>query len=228
MKKIIPILLFTMFLSSCSGLTPLLNLIATPTAVVIADTPTPGPTVTLIPTRDLFATLTSTPVTFTPTETPFIPDQPLTATPTPSSTARPPSTLQGNTFFTPQGTGFLAVLTSHYAIYYNTGACSPRTLTVTAHVQDLVHTDTVLIFMRPREKSDTMLLGDWSSGEMTQNDNGSYSYDISAVNIRKYYWFRNAWLEYQLVSYDEDRVELARTPVYDRSLSLVMCGSFSP
>lgn len=101
-------------------------------------------------------------------------------------------------------------------------------LTVTAFVKDIIRTDSVLIFMRPREKSDTMLLGDWSSGEMLQNDNGSYYYDISAVNIRKYYWFKDAWLEYQLVSFDEDRKELARSQVFDRNISLVMCRAISP
>jgi hypothetical protein len=113
-------------------------------------------------------------------------------------------------------------------LYYNTGSCLPRAITITAFVEDLVHTDSVLIFMRLREKSDTMLLGEWSSGEMLENENGSYRYEITAVKLRKYYWFRDAWLEYQLVSYDEDLVELARTQVFDRTLSLVMCRTFSP
>jgi hypothetical protein len=227
MKKLFPLALITIFLSGCSGLTPLLNLIATPTPLPPADTPTPQPTVTLIPTRDLFATLTSTPVTFTPTKTPLVPDQP-TETPTAQPTFRPPSTSQGSFILTPANSGFLTILVSNYVIYYNTGPCLPRTLTVTAFVQDIIRTDSVLIFMRPREKSDTMLLGDWSSGEMLQNENGSYYYDISAVNIRKYYWFKNAWLEYQLVSFDEDMQEIARSQVFDRNISLVMCQAISP
>lgn len=100
----------------------------------------------------------------------------------------------------------------------------PRSLTVTAFVEDLIHTDKVYLFMRPREKSDTMLLGDWSAGEMIQGDNGAFNYTISPPNIRKYYWFRNAWIEYQLVSFDENLVELARTQIYDRTMSLILCG----
>ncbi|MBV6450947.1 MAG: hypothetical protein DCC56_12910 [Anaerolineae bacterium] len=228
MKKFIQaVSIATLFLSGCSGLTPLLDLIATPTPPPPVDTPTPQPTVTLIPTRDLFATLTPTPITFTPTKTPFVPNQP-TETPTIPPTFQLPSTSQGSSILTPQGNGFLTILTSHYVVYYNTGPCSPRTLTVTAFVQDIIHTDTVLIFMRPREKSDTMLLGDWSSGEMLQNENGSYYYDVSAVNIRKYYWFREAWIEYQLVAFDKDKKEIARSQVFDKNLSLVMCRSVSP
>lgn len=227
MKKIAPILLLVLILSGCSGLSPILSLIASPTPGIPTKTRTPQPTVTLIPTRDLFATTTPTPVTFTPTETPLVPDQLPTQTRLPSLTAPPVST-SNIEFYTPQSQGFVAVLISNYVLYYNTGACSPRSLTITAFVQDLVHTDTVLLFMRLREKSDTMLLGEWSAGEMLENDNGSYSYEVTAVKLRKYYWFRDAWLEYQLVTYDKNRVELARTQIYDRNISLIMCRTFSP
>lgn len=224
MKKFIQVAsALAILLSGCSGLTPLLELIATPTPPPPADTPTPQPTVTLIPTRDLFATLTATPVTFTPTKTPLVPDQPAE-----TPTALPPPVSQGSSILTPAAGGFLSILPSHYVVYYNTGPCLPRTLTITVFVQDIIHTDRVLIFMRPREKSDTMLLGDWSSGEMLKNENGSFYYDISAVNIRKYYWFREAWIEYQLISYDEDGRELARSQIFDRNISLVMCRTIAP
>ncbi|HUG34166.1 MAG TPA: hypothetical protein VMJ90_05315 [Anaerolineales bacterium] len=227
MKKIAPILLLAIFLGGCSGLDPILSLITSPTPGIPTETRTPQPTVTLIPTRDLFATTTPTPVTNTPTETPLVPDQLPTQTRL-SSLTPPPVSTSNIEFYTPQSQGFVAVLNSNYVLYYNTGACSPRSLTITAFVQDLVHTDTVLLFMRLREKSDTMLLGEWSAGEMLENDNGSYSYQVTAVKLRKYYWFRDAWLEYQLVTYDKNRVELARTQIYNRNISLVMCRTFSP
>ena len=224
MKKIVPILLLVFISSGCSSLSPLLDLVISPTPVPPTETRTPQPTVTRIPTQNLFATLTSTPVTFTPTDTPFIPDQPPTNTPTPRATLPPPSTSQGLTFFTPVNKGFLTVLISSGVLYWNSGPCMPRSLTVTAFVEDLIHTDKVYLFMRPREKSDTMLLGDWSAGEMIQGDNGSFSYTVSARNIKKYHYFRNAWIEYQLVSFDKNLVELARTQVYDRTMSLILCG----
>ncbi len=227
MKKSFSIALLGFFLSGCSGISPLLDLIASPTPIP-PDTLTPRPTVTLVPTRDLFATLTPTPVTFTPTVTPLVPEQRDTATPIPSPTFVPPSTSQGSAFLTPRNLGFITILTSHYVVYYNTGPCLPRTMTITAFVEDIIHTDHVLLFLRPREKSDTMLLGDWSSAQMLQNENGSFYYDITAVNIRKYYWFKEAWIEYQLISYDEDGRELARSQIFDRNLSLVMCRAIAP
>jgi hypothetical protein len=227
MKRLSPLLLIAVVLSGCSGLAPVLELIASPTPGIPTETRTPQPTVTLIPTRDLFATLTPTPITFTPTETPLVPDPLPTQTFSPSLTP-PPITTFNVSFFTPKNTGFLTVLVSNSVLYYNTGPCLPRTLTVTAFVEDLIRTDMVLIFMRLREKSDTMLLGEWSSGEMHEQENGSYTYSISAINLRQYIYFRNAWLEYQLVSFDKNREELARTQVYDRNLSLVMCRTFGP
>ncbi len=223
MKKIILAALPIMLLSGCSGLAPIIDLIVTPTPPP-ADTFTPQPTVTLIPTRDLFATLTPTPVTFTPTETPLIPEQKATATPSPVSTIPLPSTVQGESFFTPISQGFVTVLISSTVVYWNTGPCSPRSSIVTAIVNDVVHTDTVLLFMRAREKSDTMLLGDWSSGEMIKNEKGAFTYTVTAESIRKYIHFRNAWLEYQLVAYDKNMKEIARTQVYERSMSLILCG----
>lgn len=227
MKKIAPFLLLVVFLGGCSGLSPILGLVASPTPATPTRTRTPQPTVTLIPTRDLFATTTPTPITFTPTETPLVPDQLPTQTRL-SSLTPPPISTSNIEFYTPQNRGFVAVLNSNYVIYYNSGACMPRSLIVTAFVQDLVRTDTVLIFMRLREKSDTMLLGEWSSGEMLKNDNGSFRYEVTAVKLRKYYWFRDAWLEYQLVAYDKNRVEVARTQIYDRNISLIMCRTLSP
>jgi hypothetical protein len=222
MKKFLPILLLVSALSGCSGLSPILDLVISPT-VPPTETRTPQPTVTRIPTRDLFATLSPTPITFTPTDTPFIPDQAPTNTSSPAATL-PPSTSQALNFFTPISKGFLTVLISGGVVYWNTGPCMPRNITITAFVEDLVHTDKVYLFMRAREKSDTMLLGDWSSGEMIKGDNGSFNYTVSAENIKKYIYFRNAWIEYQLVSFDEDLVELARTQIYDRNLSLILCG----
>lgn len=226
MKKFHPILLFAIFLSGCSGLSPVLNLIASPTPIIPTDTPTPQPTVTLIPTIDFFATITPTPVTFTPTKTSLAPIATDTNTPLPIPTLKPPSTSQGLSFFTPKNPGFVSILTSHYVLYWNSGPCSPRTVTMTAFVEDTISTDRVVLFMRLREKSDTTLLGEWSAAEMIP-ETGSFTYDIAAINLRKYIWFREAWLEYQLISYDKDNVELARTQIFDKNLSLVMCRDLS-
>jgi hypothetical protein len=176
----------------------------------------------------LFATVTATPITFTPTETPLVPDQLPTQTFVPSLTPPPVSTSSLN-FFTPVNRGFLTILLSNSVIYWNSGPCMPRNIKVTVFVEDLVHTDKVYLMVRAREKSDTMLLEPWSSpAEMLQGDNGSFSYNITTDTIKRYYYHLAAWLEYQMVSMDKNLNEIARTQVYDRNISLVMCRSVSP
>lgn len=221
MKKFIQAaLIVAVFLSGCSGLTPLLDLVATHTPSLPPETFTPPPTVTLIPTRDLFAMATPTRTTYTPARTPLAPDDP-TETPT-MFFPLDPLTL------TPVKLGFLMILLSSYTLYYNTGPCSPRIVTFNIALQDARTTDYLLLFMRPREKSDTMLLGEWSSLQLDKNEDNTFSYDVSAVNVRKYYWFRDAWIEYQLIAYDKKGNELFRSDIFNQSLSLVMCRSLVP
>src|SRR5262245_29831103 len=69
MKKYSYILVLSILLSSCSSLSEVAQLLRTPTPIPVADTPTPTPSITPAPTQNLFATSTSTPLTFTPTVT---------------------------------------------------------------------------------------------------------------------------------------------------------------
>lgn len=241
MKKIIQILLLGIVLASCSSL-PEINLPqfgATPTVPTIATTLTPPPSQTPAPTQNLFATSTRTPLTYTPTVTSigaelFTP----TSTATLFPTARPtqagatqagitpglPPGVSSDTYFTPQSTGFLTILTSSGVMYWNEGPCSPRNIEISAFVADPVNTDMVVLFTRLREKKNTLNVTRWNAGAiMIKEENGSYNYNIRTWNLRRYYYFREAWLEYQLVALDVNRQETGRTPIYDRALSLVRC-----
>ena len=229
MKRSPYILMFLLLLSGCASLSDIQRLIRTPTPVPFVASPTPTASITPAPTQNLFATSTPTPLTFTPTVTAlgaelFTPTSTETQEPTAFPTpGLPPGATSGN-YFTPGNTGFLAVLLSNNQMYWNSGPCSPREIKFSAFVQDTVNTDKVLLFTRLREKSDTLLVTDWNSGAiMVKADNGSYNYTLHTWNMDQYYWFKNAYLEYQLVSVDKDMNVLARTPVYDRNLSLVMC-----
>jgi hypothetical protein len=229
MKKIPYLLLLTVLVSGCTSLSDVTKLIWTPTPVPVADTPTPRPSITPAPTQNLFATSTPTPLTFTPTVTQigaenFTPTGTATDYPTTYPTLRIPLGALGDTYFTPGASGFLTVLLSNNQMYWNSGPCEPRELKFSAFVEDTVNTDQVLLFTRLREKSDTLLVTDWNSGAiMTKGENGSYNYTLHTWNMDQYYWFKNAWLEYQLVSVDKGMNVLARTPVYDHNASLVMC-----
>jgi hypothetical protein len=226
MKKIIPVFLVTMILAGCSSLAPLL---ATRTPPPPAETATPFISATPIPTQNLFATSTPTPLTFTPTPTALGAEL---FTPTPTETSQPtdfptpdiPLDPESSGYFTPQGAGFLAVLVSGNTMYWNSGPCTPRNIKFSAFVEDQINTDQVLLFTRLREKSDTLLVTKWNSGAlMVKEENGSFNYDIHTFNLRQYYYFINAWIEYQLVALNKDNEVIGRTPIYDRNVSLVMC-----
>jgi hypothetical protein len=225
MKKNIVMFILGVSLSGCSALSPVLQLINTPTSPPPPQTFTPGPTVTPFPTRDLFATTTSTPVTFTPTETPLLPEATPSETPTPLPTFGPPPNIPNADFLTPRNEGFLAVLISSNVIHWNAGPCMPRNVKFSAFVEDLANTQDVVLFMRLREKKNTLNVTEWGAGAiMVRGENGAFNYDVHTWNLRRYYYFRDAWLEYQLVAVNPDREVIGRTQIYDRNISLVRCN----
>lgn len=232
MKKTIPFLLLIVLLAGCSGfqLPDITQLLATPTAVIPADTPTIQPTVTLIPTRDFFAVSTGTPVTFTPTEATFEPGALPTALPTltliplPTYSEEFINDLSSTTFFN-QNVGFTGILYSGATLYWGEGACVTRSIKMTVFVDDPERTDRVFMFLRLRDKQNTLKLGEWSAGaEMIKVADGSFNYNIETYNLRRYSAYKNAWIEYQFVSVNEDLEILGRTQLYDRNLSLAKCG----
>lgn len=229
MKRCIQIFWFALVLTGCSGISNLPSLLASPTPAIPTETPTPFISETPIPTQNLFATFTPTPLTFTPTVTAlgaelFTPTATETSFPTNFPTPDIPREPDSGGYFTPESTGFLTILVSSNTMYWNSGPCSPRNIKFSAFVEDQVNTDQVLLFTRLREKSDTLLVTKWNSGAiMTREENGSFNYNIRTFNLRQYYYFINAWLEYQLVALNEDNEVIGRSPVYDRNVSLVMC-----
>lgn len=236
MKKLIQILMLGVFLGGCSGLPniSLPQLMATVTQPAPVDTLTPAASSTPIPTQNLFATATSTPLTFTPTVTSigaelFTPTNTATAFPTSAPTLSlptpglPPGAASGG-IFTPVSVGFMGVLLSSNTMYWNEGPCSPRNIKFSAFVEDVVNTDKVFLFTRLREKKNTLNVTRWNAGAlMIKEENGSYSYNLRTFNIRRYYYFKEAWLEYQLVALDINQEETGRTPIYDRNATLVRC-----
>jgi hypothetical protein len=229
MKKLIQVLLIAILLAGCSGLPGLPALLATQTSPPPSDTPTPFISETPIPTQNLFATATPTPMTFTPTPTSlgaelFTPTSTETSLPTDIPTPDIPLDPEESGYFTPQNTGFLGILISNNTMYWNEGPCSPREIKVSAFVEDLISTHHVFLFTRLREKKNTLNVTKWNAGAlMIKEDNGSFNYTIHTFNLRRYYYFVDAWLEYQLVAVDEDQQVIGRTGIYDRNISLVRC-----
>jgi len=230
MKKNVCIIVLSIFLTGCSALSDIAGLIMTPTPVPATDTPGPLDTVTPIPSQNLFATSTATPLTFTPTVTAlgaelFTPTATATDFPTPGL---PPNAISGN-YFTPVNTGFLTVLISNNIMYWNEGPCSPRFIKVTAFVENIADTHRVLLFTRLREKRNTLNVTEWNSGAfMIKDDNGSYNYKLETWNLRRYYYYKDAYIEYQLVSQNEAGEIIGRTAIYDKNISLVRCMPVPP
>ncbi|HAV77467.1 MAG TPA: hypothetical protein DCX53_08940 [Anaerolineae bacterium] len=230
MKRIFPIFLLAILLVGCASLPDITALLITPTPTP-ADTATPRPTVTLIPTRDLFAVSSATPVTFTPTQTPPVSD---IASPTllPTQTLIPLPTfseqfindMSSVTFFA-ENSGFQAVLYDAGTMYWGEGACVTRSIKITAFVDDPERTDRVFLFLRLRDKGNTLNVGEWSAGaEMIQVSDGSFNYNVETYHLRRYSSYKNAWIEYELVSVNENLGILGRTKLYDRNISLAKCG----
>jgi hypothetical protein len=229
MKKLIQVLLIALLLAGCSALPSFPPLLATQTSPPPTNTRTPFISETPIPTQNLFATATPTPMTFTPTPTSlgaelFTPTSTETSYPTDFPTPDIPLDPEDSGYFTPQNTGFLGILISNNTMYWNEGPCSPRNINVSAFVEDQINTHHVLLFTRLREKKNTLNVTEWNSGAlMVKADNGSFNYNIRTFNLRRYYYFVDAWLEYQLVAFNEDREVIGRTGIYDRNISLVRC-----
>jgi len=234
MKKFIRLILIGLILSGCSGGFPnLTSLLASPTPPIPADTPTPQPTVTLIPTLDLFATVTPTPVTFTPTPLTFVPTETslipvlptITPIPLPTFSQEFINDLSSTTFFV-QTVGFKGVLYSDPILYWNEGPCVTRRIKITAFVEDPARTDRVFLFLRLREKKNTLNVGEWSAGaEMIKVEDGSFNYNVETHNLRRYYYYKEAWIEYELVAVNENLEVIGRTSLFDHNISLVMCRS---
>lgn len=59
---------------------------------------------------------------------------------------------------------------------------------------------------------------------MVKAENGSFNYDVHTWNLKQYYYYPNAWVEYQLVAFTKDMEEIGRTQVYDQNITLSRCG----
>jgi len=52
---------------------------------------------------------------------------------------------------------------------------------------------------------------------------GTFTYDISTEVIMHYQDYNQAWIQYQLVAYNMEQQEVARTKVYENNLTLARC-----
>jgi len=227
MKKIV-LATLAFILAGCSALQDLPFLQSSTQATAIVNSPTPQPTVTLIPTQDLFAVNTAG-----PTNT-LAPDAPLvTNTPIPSftPTTRPTITMEpvDITLFTPGPAPFLLTSKSTTQLVWGYSCDGARSIKfvvqVVAPVKRLKY---VLLFIRLQDKYSARQTP-WGAGAiMSDNDRGTYFYTIELDQIDDYKSFQDAWLQFQFVASNIYLHRLGASVVDRTSVSLTHCSVFNP
>ena len=223
MRKLVLFFALGLFMSACS---------VSDITRLLPGTPTPAPP-TAIPTETVYVTSTSTP-TMTPTQ----PTPTFTTTPTllysgptdtPSDTPSPTSTLwtmgQGLTSLnplTPAATGFSAYSMSGNILHW--GVCPPNSIQVIAKPSDIVRTHFVLLFLRLQDKQYPFEATHWGSGAIMDSDGrGTFAYTLTAENVPGYQAYSQAWVQYQFVALDKNRIPIGRTQVVLNSIAYSPC-----
>ena len=227
MKKAAFILVLLSLLSGCSGLPVSIPFLQTPT-----PPSTPQPTVTpfsLDPTftPDLFVLNTLPPTTTPYTETPII-----TNTPPPTSTPTIRSTITlepiSANLFTPSPNLFMAVQRSTDVIVWGSGCEGMREIRFTAQVQPARRLRYVTLWYRLQDKYSGRHT-DWGGGAiMSDNDQGTYFYNLQLSQIDRYRLYQDAWFQYQLVASTVTQKVLGRSVVSRSDVSLRHCKVVNP
>jgi hypothetical protein len=228
MKKL-NLLLFSVFLlSGCSGLP-----ISIPFLGTAAPTQTPLPQHTATPfslgpthTPDLFVLNTLESVTTPSTGTPF------TATPAPTftPTTRPTITLEPiePSLFTPSPNLFMAVQRSTNQLVWGSTCEGARSIRFTANVVPARRLRYVTLWYRLQDKYSGRHT-DWGGGAiLSDNDQGTYFYDLDLSQIQRYRFYEDAWFQYQLVASTATQRVLGRSIVSRTDVSLTHCKILNP
>jgi len=224
-KKTI-IIILAIVITGCSAI-PLDLSFLNVTSPTPAPSDTPEPTVTLVPTRDLFAVNTSMPTEIPPTLEPgVIPTRTATLTKTP----RPTITLEtlDPSLYTPSPNIFQFVQRSTAQIVWGPTCDGNRSIMFTATVLPVRRLKYVLLFIRLQDKYSGRGT-EWGAGAiMKDNDQGKYFYKLELDQITDHENFEDAWLQYQLVASTIGLTVLGRSVVDRTSVSVTHCSALNP
>jgi hypothetical protein len=227
MKKLNFVLILIFLLSGCSGLPVSIPFLGTP---VPSGTPLPQFTATpfsLGPTNtpDLFVLST-----LDQTTTPSSGTPPVTDTPAPSPTFRPTITLEPiePSLFTPSPNLFLAVQRSTSQLVWGSSCEGARSIRFTANVVPARRLRYVTLWYRLQDKYSGRHT-DWGGGAiLSDNDQGTYFYDLDLSQIQRYRFYEDAWFQYQLVASTATQRVLGRSVVSRSDVSLTHCTVLNP
>ena len=227
MKKSVFILVIISLLSGCTALPVSIPFLQTPTQVSL-----PQPTATpysLDPTNtpNLFVLNTLPPTTTPSTETPIVTNTPF---PTFTPTIRPTITLEPvqPNLFTPSPNLFLAVQRSTDQIVWGSACEGARSIRFTATVMPARRLRYVTLWYRLQDKYSGRHT-DWGGGAiLSDNDQGTYFYNLELNQIQSYKFFEEAWFQYQLVASTATQKVLGRSVVSRTDVSLAHCNVINP
>jgi len=229
MNRFLYFSLLISLLTGCSGLPDSIPFLQTP-----APAASPKPTATpfsLQPTNtpNLFVINTAEPsTTLAEGETPLLPTN--TPLPTLTATIRPTITLEpiDPSLFTPSPNLFLSVNKSTSLIVWGSTCQGDRSIRFTAQVMPARRLRYVTLWYRLQDKYSSRHT-DWGGGAiLSDNDQGTYFYNLELNQIHRYRYFEDAWLQYQLVASTATRKVLGRSVVSRTDVSLTHCRVVSP
>ena len=227
MKKLNRVLILIFLLSGCSGLPVSIPFLGTPTQIS-----PPQPTATpfsLEPTHtaDLFVLNTLEPTTTPSTGTPAITDTPF---PTLTPTFRPTITLEpiDPSLFTPSPNIFLSVQRSTTQLVLGSTCDGARSIRFTTQIMPVRRLRYVTLWYRLQDKYSSRHTN-WGGGAiLSDNDQGTYFYDLDLSQIQRYRFYEDAWLQYQLVASTATQRVLGRSVVSRSDVSLTHCRVLTP
>ena len=201
-------------------------------ACSLSQLPIPAiPTLPPLVTPLTFPTSTASPLipptyTLTPTLIGQKPSPVPTDTPLPSATFSAQTPKAGPTVLGPAisptiipgGTGFDVVELSTSQLFI--GSCGKQEVQFTAQVTYPDKIESVVLFLRLRNKATGEDTG-WDRGTaMDYQGEGRYTHTLHASSLGDY---TNTWVVYQLVGTDDEQAVRARSPIYPESLTLMKC-----
>ena len=195
-----------------------------PVSIPFLQTPTPPNPVDLSQRSHRIHSDTNTPDLFVlntlpPTTTPFTDTPIITDTPLPphafTPTLRPTITLEAidPSLFTPSPNLFLSVQRSTNQIVWGSTCEGARSISFTAQVMPARRLRFVTLWYRLQDKYSGRHT-DWGGGAiLSDNDQGTYFYNLELSQIQSYRYYEDAWFQYQLVASTVTRKVLGRSVV---------------
>ena len=229
MKRFVLIAVMICLLSGCSGLPASIPFLASPTPIS-----PPQPTATpysLDPTHtpDLFVLNTLAPTTSPSSGTVIVTNTPLPTLTIPP-TIRSTITLEplNPGLFTPSPNLFMSVQRSTDVIVWGYNCEGARSIRFTAQVQPARRLRYVTLWYRLQDKYSGRHT-EWGGGAiMSDNDQGTYFYDLDLSQIQRHRFYQDAWLQYQLVASTATQRVLGRSVVSRTDVSLRHCSVVNP